>query len=77
MRMGRITATCGHEIELDWAYNGGTVWVKDYTRQGNHAASYRVLCPKCLDQFKKLKLVFKTEKQRMRWLFTGKRDEEY
>lgn len=65
--MGAMRATCGHEINGAWLQQGA-VCVKEYSREGNKAISYRVLCPDCLANYEKAKLVLKTEGEKNRWL---------
>lgn len=68
--MATITATCGHGIAMDWAKQGA-VFIKDYSREGERAISYRVLCPECLATHEKAKLVLHNESEKQKWL--GKR----
>lgn len=63
-----MRATCGHEIDSMEQVQAGSVYTKDHTREGKRAVSYRVLCPACLVEYRRERLVLETTQQRARWL---------
>lgn len=68
-----ITAACGHKVTNDWLRSGkAAVYVKDFTRMGERALSYRVVCEGCRDNYARNKLILENDQQKQRWL--GKRE---
>jgi hypothetical protein len=72
--MGTITASCHHQISVEWAMGGeSTITVKAYTRDAHRASSYMSVCPACLKWYKREGLILKTEKQKQDWYKYGNR----
>ena len=64
--MGRITATCGHEIpEISDKY---CVTRKRYTRDNLRSVSFEVACLECQRRYLKWGEILKDEKEEMAWL---------
>ena len=71
--MGKMTATCYHEVEVGWVTSGdGAITIKDYTRDGRRATSYRVVCPECKQWYAKEKQILYTKQDEKKWLRRGK-----
>jgi len=65
--MGKIIATCGHEISLDWFESDkGKICVEDTDRELNDCVSYLLVCPKCLEWYEKEGLIIKENKSTRR-----------
>ena len=64
--MGRVIATCGHEIlEINDKYN---IARKRYTREGLHSVSFESACLECQKHYLKWGEILKDEKEEMAWL---------
>lgn len=64
--MGAIHATCGHQLKKFAELK--TQAVKYIDRDGSKCVSYEILCPKCYKEYKKKKLILKTEKDCEKYL---------
>jgi hypothetical protein len=63
-----VIATCGHTLTKEEAL-GTTIAVKDRDKKGRHCVSYPTVCNKCLEWYKKKRLIL-TEKAQKKWLNT-------
>ena len=69
--MGKIRATCGHEITDEWfVHNKGSIATKEHTREGQRCTSYRLVCEKCLPTYKDI--ILKNKAEEKKWLKEGK-----
>lgn len=65
-----IIGTCGHTFSDNEGGDGfgTTIPVKDHTKDGSRAIGYPTVCDKCLEWYKKKKLVLETKEEQEKWL---------
>lgn len=68
--MGKIVATCKHELQS--LEDGYCITVKDTNRLGQHVLSFMVVCPDCLVWYRENNLICYNEEQEKDWL-SGKK----
>ena len=67
--MGKIWATCGHEISTKWHDSGrGEISTKGHTREGTRCINHQVVCQLCLNFYETEKLILKTPEEHDEWL---------
>ena len=71
--MGRIIASCGHEITWEWFVNKrAAVALRDYSRDGSRTVSYGVYCPECRDWASKKRITMARKSTIDKWLSQGR-----
>ena len=65
--MGELIGTCGHKITLKECY-ANAIPVKEYDKEGRRVVCYMVVCDKCLEWWKKKKLILHNENEQKEWL---------
>lgn len=64
--MGKIFATCGHEIpEVSAKYH---TTVAEYDRVGDRVLSYQVTCLDCQENYRNWGILLESEEQEKAWL---------
>jgi hypothetical protein len=67
--MGKMIATCGHEIGLRWFHDKDSViHIKEFSREGQRAVSQMVVCPRCRKFYGKHRLILEDTKAEREWL---------
>lgn len=70
--MGKMYATCGHEIKK---IPNKPIAVKNVIQNGVHAISWQTLCKKCIARYRELGLLLLTVREQDEWLHSGKINE--
>ena len=60
-----MIGTCGHEIK---DISNSPIAVKTTYQEDIHAISWSVLCPKCVNYYRKIGMLLETEVERNEWL---------
>ncbi len=67
----KTLAFCGHEIDVaDESKNA--VYVRDVTRSGKRAVSFRTVCPQCKMNYDAEHLILRNEQEQQAWLTGNK-----
>jgi hypothetical protein len=73
-RMGKIWATCGHQISSEWMSSGeGDIATKGHTKEGRRCINYQVVCSKCKKWWEEEKLIFYSEEEGEEWMKGSRR----
>ena len=70
--MGELIGTCQHKLTneefTNFTYSINNISVKEYDKEGRRVVCYMVVCDKCLEWWKKKKLILHNENEQREWL---------